>query len=190
MNKRSDGFILGMTLCVILVITLLILACMQHVLLLNKAMNRQEREHQVFYEIEDVAVQLAQTQFNQLEKQCISHDKTANQAINMLFRNEGCSFKAGHNLYQYIIEDLGEFPCLVLHHNDQKRSTHHSRITLLLLSKEEYAVSKVVQIRYINASDLYTCEGQEHVVFTGVSSWRYFPDYPKEHTNKAKSTIA
>lgn len=177
MNKGCKGFIFLMTLCTILVISLLLLTCMQHVLLYGKAINRQELQHQNFYQLEALVNQLAQTKFYDMNKECIVHGKGANNVIGSLFNNKGCQLINGDSQYRYFIEDLGVFPCLIVVRDGQSYPTHHFRITVLHGADEHQPVTSIVQVRTIKESIAVRCEREEHRVAEGISSWRYFPDY-------------
>jgi hypothetical protein len=172
MSKRCDGFILFMTLCIVLVISLLLLTCMQHVLLYYKALNKQEIRHQNFYQLENLALQLVSTKH--LAKQCLEQRDAPNQVIHDLMNNEGCLLDIEQHKYRYFIEDLGDFACLLVHEKQRKTATHHFRITIVLLADEENAAS-ALQIRFIKPSEVVGCLGKEHFVRAGLSSWRYLP---------------
>ncbi len=172
MIKQCSGFIFLMTLSIILVISLLLITCMHQVLLYHKALNQQEQQHQNFYQLEELAVQLGNASRGVITERCIEYGDAANEAIRSLINNQGCSLTDGQSKYRYIIEDLGDFPCLVPH--QQKRSTHHIRVSLLSFSDNGTAAS-VLQLRIIQPSAVIGCSGEEHKVTTGVSSWRYIP---------------
>lgn len=176
MNKQCGGFIFLMTLNIIFIITLLLLTCLQQVLLYSKAINSQEKEHQNFYQLEAIAMQLAQTQ-GLVASSCFKNKEAPNSIIDKLVHNQGCSLTADHVSYQYFVEDLGTFPCLVSEHEGVKYATRHSRVTLLQLSDEAHLPAAVLQIRYIKADNAWGCQGAEHQVSEGISSWRYFPDF-------------
>ncbi|BCA96299.1 hypothetical protein TUM19329_26600 [Legionella antarctica] len=173
MSKQYSGFIFLMTLCVILVISSLLITCLHHVLLYHKALNQQEQQHQNFYQLEALALQLARASKVAIADNCIEHGDAANEVIQRLINNQGCSLIDGQSQYRYIIEDLGDFPCLVLH--DHKHATRHNRVSLLLLGENGNTVS-VLQLRMIKPSAVMGCSGGEHEVTTGIGSWRYIPD--------------
>jgi hypothetical protein len=179
MMKKFNGFIFLMTLCTILVVSLLLLTVMHHVLLYGKAINRQEIQHQRFYQLEDTMLHLAQQKTNMIEKQCIVDQKNGNKVIEILVKKEGCSLVNGDIQYQYIIEDLGEFPCLVVRQNEQTNATRHTRITLLQSADEIHPVTSVLQVRNIKKITPLPCQSEVLKVSSGISSWRYIADYQK-----------
>ncbi|KTD31702.1 hypothetical protein Lmor_2578 [Legionella moravica] len=176
MRGRYDGFIFLMTLCTLLVISLLILTNMQHVLLYSKALNRQEYQHQNFYQMEDILMWLTEIQTQHIDKDCFISEKGANKVIGQLVRDDGCLVDGDTLRYRYLIEDLGDFPCMVVEKKGKLLSTHHFRITLLQRSDEHNPASSVLQIRDIKAIASASCQGEAHRVSAGISSWRYIPD--------------
>lgn len=173
MIKRCEGFIFFMTLCTILVISVLLITLMQQVLLYHKALNKQEQLHQNFYQLEGLASQLA-SDFSE-KNHCVEHRDSVNQIIKELLHNKGCLLAVGQARYRYIIEDLGDFSCLVLYQNQNKRATRHLRISILLLADKQNPAS-VLQLRFIKPSVAKVCLEKEHPVTPGISSWRYLTD--------------
>lgn len=175
MKSHCSGFIFLMTFCVILVISLLALAGMQQVLLYYKAINRQEALHQNFYQLEHFAMQLVRSSSLHTRKDCYLQEDNANTVIKKLI-NKGCSIIFSQKKYIYGIEDLGEFPCLVLDKEGQKYISHHFRVTVL--QEEQDKASSVIQLRFIKSgSSSLFCSEEEIWVKEGVSSWRYLSDY-------------
>ena len=172
MSGTSKGFILLVTLLIVGVISLLVLTSMQHVLLYYKAINKQELLHQNFYQLEDVTLQLLH-QHQVFNQDCLVRSDSANQAIHHLLHQKGCALVSGSTQYKYFIEDLGEFPCLVVRHKGRKSATHHQRITVAPI--EDGAPASLLQIRFISAGRVIPCFAKEHSVSLGVSSWRYLP---------------
>ncbi len=172
MRGKNKGFILLVTLIILGVISLLILTSMQHVLLYYKAINRQEILHRNFYQLEDVALQLLH-QRTALHQNCVVRSDSANQVMHNLLHHKGCSLVNGLIQYKYYIEDLGEFPCLVVHHKGRKSATRHQRITIVPI-EEGFPVS-LLQVRFISAGRAIPCFAKEHSIPLGVSSWRYLP---------------
>lgn len=177
MIKRSHGFIFLMTLCTILVISMLLLTIMHQVLLYGKAINRQEIQHQHFYQIEDTMRYLARLKPELVDRKCIINKKNGNKVIELLFKKEGCSLMNGGIQYQYLIEDLGEFPCLVVHQDELIKATRHNRISMLRRADDIHPMNTVLQVRTIKVIDSLPCQSEEHRVSPGISSWRYIANY-------------
>ncbi|MFJ1268080.1 type II secretion system protein [Legionella lytica] len=169
MKRQEQGFIFLIVLLITAVISLLVVSSMQHLLLYFKASNHQEALHQRFYQLEALALQLAQQKSS--VSSCIRHQDAANRALDILLQHQGCSFKDGELSYQYFIEDLGFFPCLVVYEQGQKHASHHQRISVLSL--EEGVPVSFLQIRYLSASTMANCTGKERLIRLGISSWRY-----------------
>ncbi|WP_165483190.1 type II secretion system protein [Legionella quateirensis] len=165
-----------MTLCTICVISLLILTCIQHVFLYSKALNRQQYQHQNFYQMEDTLMQLTELQLHLIDQECIIPTKGADKVIGKLVKNEGCLVPGSDKHYRYLIEDLGDYPCVVTQKEGQMLSTHHIRITLLQSPDAYNPAASVLQVRNIKESASESCHGETHQVSTGISSWRYISD--------------
>ena len=176
MNRRCDGFIFLMTLCTICVISLMILTCIQQVFLYSKALNRQEYQHQNFYKMEDILMQLTEFQLDLIDRECFIPVNRADKVIGKLAKDGGCLVPGGDKRYRYLIEDLGDFPCVVTQKEGQMRSTHHIRITLLQSPDDFNPATAVLQVRNIKDIASLSCHGETNQVSTGISSWRYIPD--------------
>jgi len=166
---RNDGFILLLTLIFTAVMSLLLVTSMQHVVLYYKAINKIKEQHQNFYHLEEVAMQLAHASTRVSDKQCILYQDSANQVMQQLIHHKGCSVEHGLSLYKYYIEDLGEFPCQVFDNGRKQGATHHRRISVVQI-EDGFAIS-LLQLRYISAASFLSCS----TISLGVSSWRYFP---------------
>jgi hypothetical protein len=169
MMKRCEGFIFFMTLCIMTVITLLLMTCMHHVLLYHKALNEQELQHRNFYQLEHIAAQLVTKPDFLSRKICIEFGDSANEVLRHLIHNKGCVLSLGSTNYRYLIEDLGEFPCLVIKKGQQRRATRHLRISIIGGEGNDSAL----QLRFIKPAAVSECIGQERIVNSGISSWRY-----------------
>ncbi len=172
MKRKSGGFILLMTLCVIIVMSALLITCLHHILLYHKALNTQEQQHQNFYQLEYIAKQLAHSSSVTANINCVETRDVANEVIQWLIKGDGCALTTGQEQYQYIIEDLGDFPCLIFYRQQQKYASHHLRISVLLLANEEHD-SALLQLRFIKPTITGSCMGEENRVSEGISSWRY-----------------
>lgn len=184
MSKRNRGFILLTTLCAILVMSTLLLTCLHHILLYHKALNVQERQHQNFYQLEYIAKQLTYSANAMINKSCVETRDMANEVILWLIKGQGCSLTVGQAQYRYIIEDLGDFPCLILYHQQQKYATRHLRVSVLSVGNGEYG-SSLLQLRFVKPAITYGCFGEEHQIKEGVSSWRYLSTV-SVHANQSK----
>jgi len=99
-------------------------------------MNKQEALHQSFYQLEEVVLQLARSSLASVDHDCVTHTDSANQAMQKLIHRAGCSLKNGASDYQYFIEDLGEFPCLVVRQKGKKHATYHRRVSVCIWKRD------------------------------------------------------
>lgn len=172
MKKETSGFIFIATLLMTTVISLLVLACMHHILLFHQAVNRQEERHQSFYQMENIAMQLARASLHNLDPKCLRKMDEVNRVIQMLKSNNGCSLTVNKYHYRYLIEELKDNPCLIVNIKQNYFSTHHRRVTLFLVNTESSGA--LLQIRYITPIAIFPCFGELREVKEGVSSWRFF----------------
>lgn len=170
MNKEK-GFIFTITLLMITVISLLLLASMQHILLYYKVINRQEESHKNFYNLENVARQLSQKYVPVSTPNCVIKEESQNQVLHKLLHHQGCSLSNEGLQYEYLIEDLGDFPCLIAGSKNPKYATHHQRLSVVQLDKGRPL--SFLQVRLIAVGKLANCFAKEHVISIGISSWCY-----------------
>ena len=145
---------------------------MQNIVFGHKAMSSIKIQHQQFYQLESVGMRLANTKFNDLDANCIVYTDAANQVIQRLIQREGCLIKIEDHQYRYFIEELGDFPCLIINDRERKYSSHHRRITVLFTLGNN--ADTVLQLRNIIAINPQSCLGAQHTITPGISSWRYF----------------
>lgn len=170
MTHKVSGFIFMLTLSVIAIISLLLLSAMQQLMLYQRSASTRNLTHQGLYQLEDVAGQLIN--LSRIDKACVKAQDKANGIMQVLLHHKGCLFVSGQSHYRYLFEDLGDFPCLVEAQDGVLRSTHHLRLSLLLVSDDDMP-PKVLQIRVIQKGVRATCLNTPHEVHLGLSSWRY-----------------
>lgn len=171
MIHNSRGFIFLMTLCMLLVMSVLVLTCMQHVLLYYQAINKVEKHHREFYALENIATQLAQRDLS--SSPCIEHSDEPNKIVTRLATKAQCSITYNSIQYHYLIEDLGVFPCLIIE-AASPYSSYHRRISVLAVNQEHNRA--VVQIRFIHPVARVACSTKAQAIKPGVSSWRYLSE--------------
>jgi hypothetical protein len=164
MKTNSHGFILLTTLLMMMVMSLLLLTAMQQILLYAKALRIEDAAHNKFYQLESMTHQLV------AKGACVKPAFDVN-AILSYVANRGCIVQEGKHKYRYIIEDLGNFDCLMVKVKKNMQATNHRRITVML---DEKAPRRFLQLRIITqASQASACEGEWYAIKEGVSSWRY-----------------
>lgn len=154
--NSEQGYILILTLCITALMSLLWLSNMQHLLLFQQASNRAEEQHQRFYQLEFLARSLIKMPLK----------KHSGCRFDL---NNYCEIKLQDQQYQYQVEDLGEYPCLVTQKNGKLTSTHHYRFTL----KDNRST---LEIRVMKPSTLPYCDQKIKPVIAGISSWRFLPN--------------
>lgn len=171
MKGNNRGFIFFMTLCLISIMSALVLLCLQHLLLYHQVLNKQEEGHQRFYQLENIALQLINNPSLVMAPECIQWEDSANKAMEMLAAGKGCLLQVEGESYLYLLEDLGDFPCLILTERKKKLTSHHLRLSLLLEGRHGFSALGL-QIRLIKSGGISKCKGRKHNVFSGISSWR------------------
>lgn len=166
--KIQTGFIFIFTLCITAIMSVLLLATMQNVLLYQRASNQQEEVHFRFYKLEHSAHKLINVPLKKIPR-CILKQDLANKVIGQA-KKSSCRIVMDKMVYHYLIEDLGEYPCLVSGPQGNLKSTHHFRYTLLLPSDNPVMI---LQIRVIRPAKFFNCIKQAKYVALGISSWRY-----------------
>lgn len=167
MKEKNTGFVLLLTLCSIMVISMLLLTCMQQITLYRKAINRREMQHQRFYQLEEAMQYLMKRGVK--NKACIMKGKSANWSLKILTQHQGCSLSLGAFQYRYLYESLDSYPCWVVSDSEQNFLAAFKRLTLL---QEEGGV--VLQVSFISKGELSTCTEKLRILKSGISSWRYF----------------
>lgn len=171
MRKQNGGFIFLMTLLMISIMSLLLTASMQHLLLYYQAINQLQKTHQRFYQLESLAMQLAKKPWDSFNKECVIEADAASYNLQQLIRHQGCILERDSNHYRYIIENLGDHPCLMALQNNKTVSTHHARVSILEVGKN--SSDSLLQLRLITPIVAQACDGEKHTVPLGISSWRY-----------------
>jgi hypothetical protein len=127
----SKGFVLFTTILMLAMLTLLVLSLMQAVLLYVKAGNQLTHRHQAFYQLETAAHLLQLSHLANHDFQCTVENKSPNEVIEHLKHHHGCEKVIGQEAYVYLLEDLGDFPCLQIELEHQIWSSHHWRLTVM-----------------------------------------------------------
>jgi hypothetical protein len=104
---------------------------------------------------------------------CVIPEDSPNQIPQKLLQHQGCSLTSDGLQYGYFIEDLGEFPCLVVQSKNQNYATHHQRISIVQFDKRNSL--SFLQLRIVTVGGLAHCLTQERITPLGISSWRYLP---------------
>jgi hypothetical protein len=171
MKPKQSGMILLSTLSMIIIITLLVLSRMQQTLLYAKALGQQNDGYQLFYQMELMAQRLIRDHTLLDKGDCIVQEDEANSILVRL-EKKGCSIKEGLIQYQFLIEDLGIFDCLVIKQKGEDMASQHRRFSLMRVSQS--GDKMYLQLRVITPiSSIGTCNKELHVIKPGISGWRF-----------------
>lgn len=155
--------VLLFTLMMIVVCSLLILTQLQAVFIHYQTMHALLHERQAFFNAEKVARKLAF--LKNIPPKCLYLNQDPNELLQAV--NKGCLYVEDGALYHYVVEDLGDYPCLRVHTGSQDSGTHHRLLTL-------QAGHDILQLRVGVAAQIGVCE---HVsiqwIREGLLSWRF-----------------
>ncbi|WED42042.1 hypothetical protein [Legionella cardiaca] len=164
---NQEGIVLLMTILILSLLSLLVLFEMQHIFLYYKGLNQIIEKRQNFYTLELGAQKLA-LQSWQYGQSCIRPEKDSKEIMHLL-TTEACSFKEKNQVFLYLVEDLGEFPCLQSLLNKRHYSTHHWRINVLM----QKTGARLLQWRIARPIALLPCLNKPNNIPLGLLSWRY-----------------
>jgi hypothetical protein len=173
MKQSCKGFILVATLLMLLVFALLIVTGLQQTALYLKTITRQEEAHQKFYGMEYIAEHLAKYGHLERNSKCISRNQLSDKELIQVLNNSECVLPAGESRFKYFIEDLGDFPCLVIAKGELNYMSHHYRLTIIHENTDE-PNTLLLQLRYFTISGVSECKSMVERVKEEVSTWRYF----------------
>ena len=159
------------TLILIAILTGLMLSLMQSVLLYYKVIAQVTRQHDLFYELERVTHQVQLDYQQGRLHQCIVQDSHLDETRPALRPKPGCVLTQNNHTYPFLIEDLGDHPCLRGMKGDRRHASHHVRITVLSSSLGQ----AYLQIRVAEpATQVLVCtDAVTRLIPWGVISWRY-----------------
>lgn len=168
---RQQGAIFVLTLILLSLISVLLLTSMQHLVLYQRATVNQELQHQHFYQLEQVMDQLITDTTTWSRLSCFLDQDKANTVMSQLAQ-QGCTMTMNQEQYSYLIEDLGEYPCLVVAYPGVTHATHHFRVSLIHQEHDDFSRT-LLQVRIIRLGEKTRCAAHRQLVALGVSSWRY-----------------
>lgn len=144
---------------------------MQHLLVYYKAFNGIKEEQNQFYQMESVAMKLLEQANTTLDLACIKPEDNPNDILLRLKNNEACTFTKGNVNFRYLLEDLGEFPCLIIRKKEKQYASKQIRVSIME-GKNTHQSGAIMQIRRIISTVESSC-AQGIAVEEGVISWRY-----------------
>lgn len=164
---RQQGMVLFTSMMMLVILSLLILSLMQAFFLSVKASSALTKKHQAFYQLEAIANQLRASNLSMMDSRCMVQSKSPNEILMMLKHHAGCEYLEDDVSYRYLIEDLGEYPCLQI---NSAMGSHH---WLISLAKTD-STFLPLQIRIAVGVEPTQCDGSVIAIHAGVLSWRHF----------------
>jgi hypothetical protein len=156
----------------IVILTMLVLTLMQAVFLYIKINHSVVTNHERLYQLETMARKLAMSKEVLSFTDCLFTETNPNDMVAMLLNDQGCALRENNLHYDYLIDDLGIYPCLKIMWNNEIHSSHHWLITVASSPPRR----QVAQLRIAKPINDVACELIEpRQIFTGIISWRYLP---------------
>ncbi|MCE3044319.1 hypothetical protein [Legionella sp. 16cNR16C] len=160
--KSSQGMILIVFSLILSFIALLVMAQSESLFLFYKNLGQMIHIQSEIQLLEEEAIRL----LKQKNNTCIVFAQGANEILHQLQSRSACCIMHEEKKYCYLLEDLGEFPCLRI---KNKYLSHQWRITL----SDNALRPLIIQIRYAEAVRPQQClENQFRVIEEGVQSLR------------------
>ncbi len=167
MKVRELGMVLLITVMMMSLLTLFILTLLQAVFLCVKVNHQVQETHQAFHQLEATASRLMLEGVN---PECVFTNENPNHIIRLVSNHGGCSLTDNQHRYDYLMDDLGLYPCLKIRSTNQLLSSHHWLITIASTSSK----ASILQLRIAKPDKVVACgEASEHLINAGVISWRY-----------------
>jgi len=168
-SLKQAGMVLLTTVMMIMMMSLLILALMQSVLLYIKASNEMVKKHQELYELEDTANKLLLSQNTLITNACMVKNNDPNHVIQLLLKQKGCFISSDK---QYLIADLGSYPCLQIISGQVAHGSHHWLLSVVSSHRPHAVLQVRISTPTINSE---VCESPTRFrkINPGVISWRY-----------------
>lgn len=159
--NHSKGMILLTTIVMISILTMIVASLLQSVMLYIRSANQAIRYQKVFHQLEAMTKNIDLSHSN-----CTVYNKNPNQLIAMLRMHQGCLVTDNQLSYEYLIEDLGNYPCLPIVIDKQHYSSRQWYVTV---STPEL----MLQWRLAQVGSLSDCKGiTSKPIHAGVMSWR------------------
>lgn len=161
----QKGMVLLSTISIIVIISLLIVTCMQQNALFSKVLTRLQHQDKDFYHLEKMALHVLQANV----ETCLVKNFLTRDWLSQL-SEKGCLIVESGKKYRYLIEDLGEFPCWMVNTKEGNKPSHH--FNLLIIRADKAQQQDYMQLRDIRAGkSLEPCSGKELVIQSGMQSW-------------------
>jgi hypothetical protein len=172
--KRQRGIVLFMTLLLLGIVSALIVAQLEMVLLHQKATQQVVARGHLRRDLERLALHIMSSSSYRASSHCtMDAFQNPNEVVQQLKRGLGCRLTQSQQNYVYWVEDLGVQPCLYVMVQKVRHSTRHWRLTLAHDGDNQ----DYLQIRVAELVDDRLCHGVNMMKITpGVVSWRYWSE--------------
>lgn len=168
--NNPQGIILIPTMSILVIMTILVITLMKSVFIYSKINTQLVRRNQAFYDFEVAANWLALNFLKTAPPACIFSETDPNLIVHLLHLDAGCKLNLNHQAYQYLVDDLGTYPCLKVLIDNRLLATHHWFITI----KTTVSPEDILQIRIAKPSMVVHCESLiSKRINAGITSWRY-----------------
>lgn len=169
MRGPMAGMVLFMTLMITSILSVLVLYGLQSLLLYQHAFNQFLMTQHAFYDLEAVARALPRTIKQAQPTACLASNRTASQLIERLRLKQACVHAANEQVYYYVIQDEGEYPCLQFKQNGLPHGTHHYMISVATFKPH----FKWIQARWALLGGESTCYANKaRIIHAALISWR------------------
>lgn len=162
---RQKGVVLFTVIVMQAVLTLLVLSLLQALLLTIKASNQLATRHHRFYQLEATARQLQSTNFMSINPECFVYDQSPNEMVKRLQHSDGCETSTAI----YLIDSLGEYPCLQMGSHGNRWSTRHWLVSVATKTSP----FELIQLRMAQKIPLGNCDGAITLIDHALLSWRH-----------------
>lgn len=164
---QLKGTILVTTIIMISILTMLTLTLMQTVFIYLKVSQQVVKNHELFYELETIARVLSSESYS---LDCLLTNEEPNKVLELLRDHYGCHRVVGKHQYDYLIDDLGYFPCLTIVERGKDYSSHHWLVNVATNTLPQM----MLQLRLAKRAGEMDCQSpSKRQIDPGTVSWRY-----------------
>lgn len=164
---RDTGFVLLTTLLIMMLMSLIVATQGQLIFMQLKSLNRL-RQHTYDSQQLETAAGKAINYFSNNNYSCLVNELSSKEILTKLQSKKGCMLTYNHINYYYIIETLGNFPCINAYVNAKKYSTKHWRLTITQVN-----LNKLLQLRIATLINSLPCIAHQKITIKpGIQSWR------------------
>lgn len=174
MKLRQSGMVLFFTLMLLSILSVLLLAQLSILLAHQKSMNQIRQRYETQHALETFAQGLLSEASLSWKTSCmVSGDRLPNSIPEKLAKHGGCVAHQGRYAVYFLMESLGDFPCVQVIDKGLPYSTRHWRLTVLTDNAEALQIRLVTPITYL------ACPSADvSLVREGIISWRQWQVSP------------